>query len=121
MRVVIMADGDVGYEKLCDAIVSSGISSKITSVITGLGRSVDGLVQRWCSERQIPITMVEVTNRLRGSYVGHNRNVKMAKMGDILIAITDGKGKTMNHLIDLFLDRKKMVHMFVVDGENETH
>ena len=68
-----------------DAIEESGF--EITGVVSGGGRGVDALGEKWARERSIPVEKIEARWDKLGNAAGPKRNQQMANVGEALIAL----------------------------------
>lgn len=110
------------------AMQLSGWKDKISHVISGCSPSGgDFFGERWATEetlrRQLiglpPIYLIHIPAMWDelGKKAGYERNERMAKLADALIAIWDGKSKGTKHMIDCMREMKK--EYFVYNFKSE--
>lgn len=72
----------------------------ITAIIDGTARGVDELASRYAVEHGIYNIRVPADWKHYGNGAGIMRNVQMAEIGDVLIAIWDGASRGTKHMIE---------------------
>lgn len=83
-----MRDFD-NYRTVYKAIMGSGI--KVSEVVTGGGRGVEALGERWARQQNIPVKEFPALWNVHGVYAPRERNREMLIYADALIAVWDGK------------------------------
>lgn len=90
----------------------------VTAVVSGKARGMDTCGEKWANSRGIPILPFPVTKEewdTIGKSAGHRRNAKMAKEGDALLLIWDGKSSGSAGMKDLMVSAKKPVYEGIVE------
>lgn len=117
------------YSTLLKAIADSGWANDITEVVCGDAVGADSLGDRWAKEKNIPVTHFPadwknikgkdaiVRTNSYGKYnakAGINRNEKMAKYADKLIAIIENGSRGTTHMIETMQKLDKDVYIWEV-------
>ena len=100
MKVIIAGSRKiVDYEILKKAIQESGF--EITQIISGGAKGADNLGERYAREMNIPCRVMTANWDFYGLQAGYLRNEDMAKAGEALIALWDGKSKGTRNMISI--------------------
>lgn len=100
MKVIIAGSRSIeSYDIVCCAIQESNFD--ITTVISGTANGVDKLGELYANNNNIDIVRLPADWRKHGNAAGFIRNEQMAKRGEALIAVWDGKSRGTKHMIDL--------------------
>ncbi len=127
MRTIIAGSRTIwDYNAIEIAINNSGF--EITEVVCGMAPGADSVGWAWAYINGLKIIEMPAdwndigrgivrTNRYRKQYnplAGHERNVRMAKASEALIAVHDGKSTGTAHMIQQAHDHglKVYVHLF---------
>lgn len=125
MKIIIAGGRDVDDYAMVEYVVEAVLTLsglKATEVVCGGARGADSLGERWAEENGIPVKKFEAdwtdiyapgalpkkNPNGPGFYnarAGLDRNIKMAKYADALIAFWDGESRGTKHMID---EAKKM-------------
>ena len=88
-----------------------------TLVISGGARGADILGERWARENHVPVTKFPAEWRVNGIYnpsAGFERNSRMAKNAEALIAVWDGKSRGTCHMINKMRSLDKKVYVYLI-------
>jgi predicted Rossmann fold nucleotide-binding protein DprA/Smf involved in DNA uptake len=85
------------YEIVKLAVEKSHIN--ITTVISGGAKGVDSLAIKYAGESGLGLVVMPAEWNRYGKSAGFKRNEEMAKFGEALIAIWDGKSRGTEHMI----------------------
>lgn len=88
MRVIIAGSRDFDDYGLLKRTLD-GLPFEVDEVVSGGARGADSLGERWGEKRKLPITRFPANWEL-GKRAGPERNEKMAKYGDCLVAFPLG-------------------------------
>ena len=84
------------------AVAISGWRDKISEIVSGGARGVDGAGEWWAEYRRIPVKRFPADWARHGKAAGPIRNREMAEYADALIAVWDGKSKgTANMILEM--------------------
>ena len=86
---------------------------KITSVISGRARGVDRAGEAWAKRQGIPVDPYPADWTL-GKRAGHLRNEQMARAGDALVLIWDGKSKGSASMLKFAKKYKLLVQEVII-------
>ena len=130
MKCIIAGSRTINdYSLLLKAIADSGWANEITEVVCGDAVGADSLGDRWAKEKNIPVkhfpadwkniktkdAIVRINSF--GKYnakAGIDRNEKMAKYADKLIAIIKDWSKGTTHMIETMQRLDKDVYIWEV-------
>lgn len=99
MKVIIAGGRDIeDYNLLLTAIANAGFD--ITAVVSGGAKGADALGERFAEECGLPVYKFPAYWEEYGRAAGPIRNETMAKFGDALIALWDGKSRGTKNMID---------------------
>lgn len=118
MKTIIAGSRTItDYDLVCQAIKESGF--EISEVVSGQANGVDTLGEQWATENKIPIKKfpakwddldasgaVIKINQFGKKYnamAGFDRNLKMAKYAEALIAVTTGSSGTENMIQSAYM------------------
>lgn len=120
MRLIVAGSRSIeNYKVVCQAIddlVNQGMS--ISAIIDGAAPGVDTLASRYAHEHRIENVRIPADWKNLKKGAGKARNVEMAKMGDALLAIWDGRSAGTKHMIETA--QKRGLKVFVrkaIDGD----
>lgn len=100
MKVIVAGSREItDYELVKKAIQDSGF--QVTEIISGGARGVDSLGERYAKELNLPCEVISADWDVYGKAAGYIRNEKMAKRGEALVAIWDGKSKGTRNMINI--------------------
>lgn len=109
MRVIIAGPRDFHhYPTLMEAIEASGFN--ITTVVSGKQKGVDTLGEEFANAHNIPIDAYPATWGYSGPAAGPQRNERMAKNADALIALWANTKGTKNMIM---LARKHNLQIYI--------
>lgn len=103
------------YELLKQAIEESGFS--ISAVISGMAGGVDSLGVRWAKENGVELIEMPAQWGKHGKRAGFMRNNEMAKVGEALIVLWDGRSRGTEQMI--FAARLKGLRVYVHNTNTE--
>ena len=86
------------YTLVLDAIRESEFT--ITEVVSGMAPGVDSLAVQYSKENELPLQQFWAEWNFHGRAAGPIRNRQMAKYGEALIAIWDGKSRGTKNMIE---------------------
>lgn len=113
MKLIVAGSRDItDYEIVASAIdelVHKGMI--ITAIIDGTARGVDMLASRYAAEHGIENIRVPAEWKRYGRGAGKLRNIRMAEMGDALLALWDGKSSGTQIMIKVATSRGIPVHV----------
>lgn len=138
MKVIIAGsrhinDRDLVFSVIAEMLRSSQITA--TEIVSGGASGVDQLGEEWAKQNNIPVKVflaawkdwaglpkekVLLREGVQGQYnalAGFNRNSEMAKYGESLLAIWDGKSHGTRHMIERMRMVGKPVTVFTVEGQ----
>ncbi len=102
MKVIIAGSRDVtDWKFFCECLENSKIlkNSWGPTIISGCARGPDTLAIRWAKEKGLECLKFPAIWS-KGKSAGLKRNECMAKKGDALIALWDGRSRGTRHMID---------------------
>ena len=114
MKTIIAGSRNItDFSTVCEAIDESGF--QVTEVVSGKARGVDTLGEKWAKVVGVPVKEFPADWDTHGRAAGYIRNKEMAKYGDRLVAIWDGKSSGTKHMINLAkkYDLEVYIHMQV--------
>lgn len=92
---------------------------EITEVVSGMARGVDSTGATWAKENGIPVKPFYAAFKRPDGGVNYNagreRNERMARYADVLIAVWDGESKGTKDMIDRMHDRGKPVFIYITE------
>lgn len=98
MKVIIAGSRDIeDYELVESAIMESGFD--IDEVVSGMARGVDLIGRQWAKNNHIPCVEMPADWEKFGKGAGQERNRRMARYADALIAVWDGSSRGTHHMI----------------------
>lgn len=110
MKTIIAGSRNItNYKDIVSAIEEAPWA--VTEVISGGARGVDELGEKYAEEHQLPLRIKPADWSRFGRSAGPIRNQEMAKLGEALIAIWDGKSRGTAHMIETM--KKKTKNVFV--------
>lgn len=101
-----------------DELVENELS--ITAIIDGTARGVDMLASRYAAEHGIENIRVPAEWKRYGRGAGRLRNIRMAEMGNVLLALWDGKSSGTKSMIEAAKQRGIPVHIIFCKVNNST-
>lgn len=112
MRVIIAGSRDIiDYEFIKNCINTSQF--KISEIVCGYAHGVDLLGKRYGQEHNISVAEFPADWSTHGKSAGFIRNSKMAKYGEALIAIWDGKSRGTKNMINQMKTLNKPVETHI--------
>ncbi len=113
MKLIVAGSrGIVKYEiveSAINALIDQGID--ITAIIDGTARGVDALASRYAKEHGIENIRLPADWKQFGRGAGKERNSRMAEMGDVLLALWDGKSNGTRNMIRAASKNGILVHI----------
>jgi hypothetical protein len=111
-----ISDKSWDYQKLVSIIDKVVIENnlKITTVVSGNANGPDIAGEMWARQNGVGIEMFK-PDWSKGRGAGFARNAEMAVVGDILIALYDGKSNGTKHMIEQMKKRNKPVYIEIVE------
>jgi hypothetical protein len=121
MKTIIAGSRDIiDLDVVERAIRDSGVD--ITEVVCGCAKGVDELGLIWGTNRDIPVKRFPAQWHEFGKQAGPQRNIEMARYGDALIAVWDGKSKGTAHMIRVAKMQGLRVHVHLVkEKDNDSN
>lgn len=111
MKVIIAGSRDItNYELVKKAMERCGFVP--TEIFSGTARGVDQLGERWAREHSIPVRQFPADWDRFGKSAGYKRNEEMAKRGDALVALWDGKSKGTHYMIQIAKAHKLKIKVY---------
>ena len=101
-----------------DELVENELS--ITAIIDGTARGVDMLASRYAAEHGIENIRVPAEWKRYGRGAGRLRNIRMAEMGNVLLALWDGKSSGTKSMIEAAKHRGIPVHIVFCKANDST-
>ena len=89
-------------------------------VVSGTARGGDQLGENWAKVYGHQVARFPAHWKAEGRAAGYNRNMRMGKYADALIAIWDGKSRGTKHMIDIAEDLKLDVRIIRTDKISTT-
>ncbi len=102
--------------KAIDRIITTRISDKEITIVSGRARGADLLGERYARLRDYLIEGHPAEWDRFGKAAGYIRNVEMGNEGDVLIAFWDMKSRGTLHMINLA--KKYKLKIYVIDYNN---
>ena len=93
---------------------------KITEVITGGALGVDTIADKLAKERNLDRTIMFANWDKHKLSAGPRRNLRMAKYGDLLLALWDGKSDGTRNMIVEAEKRNMLTYVFLYDEQTKT-
>jgi hypothetical protein len=116
MRTIIAGSRSITRKKtITEAHKASGF--EITCVISGGAEGVDKLGELYATHIGVDVVVFPAQWDLYGRKAGYIRNAKMARFGEALLAIWDGKSKGTKHMIDIATKEGLKVYVHRTDQE----
>lgn len=117
MKVIIAGGRKItDYELLLRAVLNAGFD--ITAVVSGGAKGADALGEQFAAEASLPVYKFPAEWDQFGRAAGPIRNELMAKFGDALIALWDGKSRGTKHMIEQANKHGLRVHVEIVGAQN---
>ena len=117
MKVIIAVSRNIiSYDEVCIAVQKADLP--ITEVLCWITPDVVTLGEKWAIENGIPLRRYEAERVKYGDKAGRLRATKMAREADALIAVWDGKTRSVRYLMNAALDHQTNVHLHLVEGEH---
>lgn len=98
MKTIIAGSRGASYQETMDAIFKC--PWPITSVVSGMARGPDTFGREWAIANDIPVHCYPADWVKWGKWAGYERNARMAKDSEALIAVWDGTSKGTKHMIE---------------------
>jgi len=133
MKVIIAGSRSIQDYELVSSIISNTLATysiPITQIVSGCADGVDVLGEQWALENDVPVEPFPAkwndldvpgakikTNRFGNKYnalAGFQRNEEMAKYGDVLILIWDGKSYGSSDMKKRAIKRGLAVYEYVL-------
>lgn len=117
--VKLCIESGLDFLGICEdlEIVSGMCKSIKTKTCILPGKSVDLLAVEWAKEYNIPVYEFPANWEKYGKSAGFKRNEEMAKYGDALISIWDGKSNGSEHMIEMAEQYNLPLIYFMIDME----
>jgi hypothetical protein len=116
MKVIIAGGRNItDYSLVLSAIRESGFT--ITEVVSGMAPGVDTLAVQYAKENDLPLQQFWAEWGFYGKSAGPIRNRNMAKYGEALIAIWDGKSRGTKNMIEEATKRNLPVYVLRTDED----
>jgi hypothetical protein len=116
MKTIIAGSRNIeDYRIVKEAIEESQVN--ITEVVSGCARGVDNLGEQWAKQNRIPIKKFPADWKKHNKAAGPIRNTEMAKYGEVLIAIWDGKSKGTHDMINKAIHEGLQVFIKMVEAK----
>ncbi len=113
MKLIVAGSRDVTDYGLVasaiDELFRNGM--EISAIIDGTARGVDTLASQYANEHGIENIRVPADWKQYGRGAGRIRNIRMAEMGDALLALWDGKSSGTRTMIETATKRGIQVHI----------
>lgn len=117
MKVIIAGSRDIIDGRVLDeALIESGF--KVTEVVCGGAKGADELGLIYGTNNDIPVKMMKADWRY-GKSAGRERNVRMARYGDALIALWDGESRGTAYMIRVARMQGLKVFVKIVDKQGD--
>lgn len=114
MKVIIAGGREItDYELLLKAVLNAGFD--ITAVVSGGAKGADSLGERFAEETGLELFKFPAHWEEYGRAAGPIRNETMAKFGDALIALWDGKSRGTKNMIDRATAHGLKIHVEFTD------
>ena len=118
MKLIIAGSRDLTEVALVEAaMVRFGLEPD--EVVSGCARGADQAGASWAAHNDVYIRAMPARWDQFGKAAGMRRNAEMAKYGDVLLAIWDGKSRGTANMIDQMNRLEKPVHIMRVDFTEE--
>jgi len=113
MKLIIAGSRDLTEFALVEAAVVR-FHLEPSEVISGCARGPDQAGAAWASDNDVYVHSMPANWKAHGKAAGYIRNAEMAKVGDELLAIWDGKSKGTQNMIEQMVKLQKPVHIMRV-------
>lgn len=113
---------DNQYEEVC-ALIENALKNNfskdgkidLSEIISGTARGADKCGELVAQKYKLVVKRMPADWDKYGKKAGFLRNREMAKAGNALIAIWDGKSKGTKHMIDLALEENLETHVYILE------
>ena len=113
MKVIIAGSREItDYDLILRGVLNAGFD--ITAVISGGAKGVDTLGAQFANEANLPLFTFPAEWEKYGRKAGPIRNELMAKFGEGLIAVWDGKSRGTKHMIDRATAHGLKIHVELI-------
>lgn len=115
MKVIIAGSREILEMELVEKAISES-EFEISEVVCGCARGVDELGLIWGTNNDIRVEKFPADWRL-GKGAGKERNIKMARHADALIAVWNGESSGTRHMIRVAKMQGLKVYVKIVRGD----
>lgn len=98
MKTIIAGGRNINNAAFVEAAVKE-CGWKVTEVVSGGARGVDGLGEEWAAKNSVPIKVFPANWKKLGKRAGYMRNQEMAAYANALILVWDGASKGSGHML----------------------
>lgn len=121
MKIIIAGSRNINSYKLLERVIeNSDFKNKITEIISGCAGGIDSLAILWAKKNGVAVKRFPANWSKYRKSAGIIRNREMAKYGEGLIAIWDGKSKGTKNMIENMRKIKKPVYLFIKESTIKT-
>lgn len=114
MKTIIAGSRDVTDYALVEQAMQS-IDWVVHEVVSGMAKGVDKFGLRWAYERDISVAKFPADWNTHGKAAGPIRNREMAKYGEALVAIWDGKSRGTKNMVKQAKEHGLKVAVFLIE------
>jgi hypothetical protein len=116
MKTIVAGSRGATLSQVRAAMRACPWRDEISTVISGCAQGADTHGEAWARLRDIPVCRTPADWKTHGKAAGPIRNKDMAKVGDALVAVWDGKSRGTANMIDEMNALYKRVFAWRTDG-----
>lgn len=113
MKLIIAGSRTITKSPVEIADIVDSFELSPTTIICGMARGIDMCGATFADMADLPVMAFPADWDKHGKSAGHIRNALMAKEGDVLLLIWDGKSKGSASMKRLMLDAGKPVYEYL--------
>ena len=110
-KVVICGGRDFNNYELLEEKCNEILKGFFVEVVSGCAKGADSLGVRYAEKKKVKVVEFPANWEKYGRSAGPERNKKMAKYADMVIAFWDGKSKGTKSMISLAKKSRLIVHV----------
>lgn len=121
MKVVIAGSRNI-FDEVTVINILNNAPYEITEVVSGHAMGIDQIGETWARSKGIPTSVFTPRYGEGNSRIAPLlRNTEMAKYGDALVAIWDGKSHGTKHMVEQMKKLNKPYTVYVIDKDGHSH
>ena len=106
-------------ENIIDMCLVQLNNPEITEIVSGMAKGIDTLGIEYANKHNIKVKEFPANWEVEGKAAGYKRNERMAKYGDMLIAIWDGESRGTKHMIDIAVNNKLPTIVYILKKDRQ--